>query len=584
MELLRPWKLINIDPDESSDCPAKATRVIVGKEDSTTLNKSVFVLLVSSLIALGVFRIYLTYDVFWQTWDEPDHVASGMEWLDRGRYEYDIIHPPLSRIAAAAALYFDGVRSAHKANMWEEGNAILFSNNRYERNLTLARAGILPFFVLASLGVALWARSYGGTLTAVLSVLLFTTLPSILGHSGVATTDMGAAATGVLSLFVLDRWLNDPNWFRSVLLGVAIGVACLAKFTLIGFFALCAVLILVVYGLEYNRNHSGLDKRIACALMVAFLVIWAGYRFSVHWIDPANRPHMTVDRITGAGLFHDITYYVLENTPIPAPEFVLGILGFINRNNVGDTVYLLGQIRDHGYWYFFPLVSLFKTPLAFLALSFLGSFLVFKRAFTGKKELRLLIPVLCVIAVLGLASQAQLNNGTRQVLVVYPLLAIIAGYGASQLLSFQGRLRHVGVALLLGGMLWHLTSSISAHPDYIAYFNELAGNNPAEIVNDSDLDWGQDLKRLATATQRRGIHTLAIKYFGTAPLDNPQLRLPSIRQLEPYQRTAGWVAISLNRLKVGTWVPPYDQYSWLSKYRPVEKIGKSIWLYNIPGQ
>ncbi|AFZ25865.1 hypothetical protein Cylst_3742 [Cylindrospermum stagnale PCC 7417] len=31
------------------------------------------------LIALGLIRISLTYNVFWQAYDEPAHIAAGME-------------------------------------------------------------------------------------------------------------------------------------------------------------------------------------------------------------------------------------------------------------------------------------------------------------------------------------------------------------------------------------------------------------------------------------------------------------------------------------------------------------------------
>ena len=41
-----------------------------------------------------------------------------------------------------------------------------------------------------------------------------------------------------------------------------------------------------------------------------------------------------------------------------------------------------------------------------------------------------------------------------------------------------------------------MIGSLAAHPDYLAYFNALAGDDPERIVVDSDLDWGQDIKRL----------------------------------------------------------------------------------------
>ena len=77
------------------------------------------------LIAIGIARIASTYPVFSQTWDEPAHLAAGMEWLDRGSYRYEPLHPPLARVLTAVGPYLAGVRSARYANVWIEGNALL---------------------------------------------------------------------------------------------------------------------------------------------------------------------------------------------------------------------------------------------------------------------------------------------------------------------------------------------------------------------------------------------------------------------------------------------------------------------------
>ena len=43
-----------------------------------------------------------------------------------------------------------------------------------------------------------------------------------------------------------------------------------------------------------------------------------------------------------------------------------------------------------------------------------------------------------------------------------------------------------------------------SHPDYIPYFNELAGGHPENILVDSDLDWGQDMNRLGARLREVG--------------------------------------------------------------------------------
>ena len=100
------------------------------------------------LIALtGAVAIATTYRTFSQTFDEPAHIASGMEWLDLGGYHYEAQHPPLARIAAAAGPYLIGARSTHNADQFREGNAILGADEHYRHTLAVARLGELPFFL-----------------------------------------------------------------------------------------------------------------------------------------------------------------------------------------------------------------------------------------------------------------------------------------------------------------------------------------------------------------------------------------------------------------------------------------------------
>jgi hypothetical protein len=127
-----------------------------------------------------------------------------------------------------------------------------------------------------------------------------------------------------------------------------------------------------------------------------------------------------------------------------------------------------------------------------------------------------------------------------------------------------------------------VTSSIRAHPDYLAYFNELAGQHPERILIDSDLDWGQDLLRLSSALQQRHVEEVSIAYAGSAELDLRQFDLPSFRILAPYEKTRGWIAISLLRLKTGGFGLPDDSFWWLEAYKPVCLVGRSIRLYYVP--
>src|SRR5690242_661135 len=117
-----------------------------------------------------------------------------MEWI-HGTYSLDPLHPPLARIAIGLPLYISGQGwpQGENADFWSVGNAILNDGGRYERNLDLARAGVLPFFLLGSALVFCWTRREFGDGAGLISLFLFSTLPTVLAFAGVAYTDLPAA-------------------------------------------------------------------------------------------------------------------------------------------------------------------------------------------------------------------------------------------------------------------------------------------------------------------------------------------------------------------------------------------------------
>jgi len=190
--------------------------------------------LLTILVLIALIRIVSTWRVYTATFDEPPHLAAGMEWLDRGGYTYEEKHTPLARVAIALGPYLDGLRSTGKPGIWAEGNAILNQRGEPRRALTLARLGILPFFVFSVLLVFVWARSLANDETALLAVLAFTSVPPVLAHSGLATTDAATMATVCATIFALVRWLERPTPGRTAVLGVAAGLALLAGLDMAG--------------------------------------------------------------------------------------------------------------------------------------------------------------------------------------------------------------------------------------------------------------------------------------------------------------------------------------------------------------
>ncbi|MGC2112243.1 MAG: glycosyltransferase family 39 protein [Candidatus Korobacteraceae bacterium] len=543
------------------------------------------------LAGIGVARIVSTYHVFSQTTDEPAHVAAGMEWLERGTYTFEPLHPPLARIAVAVAPYVAGLRLKDHQNFWIEGNQLFGAHDRYLYNLSLARLGVLPFFLYAVFLVWYWSQTYYGDGPAFIATFLFTTSPVVLAQSGVATTDMAATATFTGAILAYVKFLERPTSLRATLLGIAAALAVLSKFSALLFLPACGVTILLAQRLIGPRTipstflvpRISWRRGIALAVFVVVFLVWAGYRFSVSpAADPALRPHYSIDQLVGTrGTLHNVAYAVAELPFIPAPAFFQGLAKIRYAEATGHKGYLLGHIRQTGWWYFFLVALAVKSTIPFLILVFAGVVHLIKVTLLPAKRWVAVAPLVAALTVLLLCVPSQINIGVRHILPIYPLLAIIAGVGGAWLWSTT-RPMYAGAALVILLSAWHLTSSVRAHPDYLAYFNEFAGQHPERILVDSDLDWGQDLLRLSAVLQQRQISQLSIAYAGSSHLDLGNFGLPPFHILDPHQPTSGWIAISLLKLKTGGLGFPDDSFSWLNAYRPVDRIGRSILLYYVP--
>jgi len=482
---------------------------------------------------IGSARIISTYTVFNHTIDEPDHLAAGMEWLSAGKYLYEDQHPPLARVMGALGPYLAGERWHAGPDSYREGYRILGRGAHYDRTLALGRAGILPFFWLASAVVFLWGLRAAGAAGALAATLLFTTLPPVLAHSGLIATDMAAAACIGAAVWASLVWVERPDKQRTALFGVTLGLACLAKFS--------ALLFLPVALLLMHRGQLWRHRRsLAGACAVALVVIWAGYRFTFARVD----------------------YLHLR---LPAPRFFTGLATLWAHNAAGHASYLLGRRSDTGFWYYYPVALALKTPLALLLLA--GG-----AARAGYRRFALLGPPLAFsAAILAGALASRINIGVRHILPVYVGLAVIGGGVAAAMLR-QRTARWV----LAGLLLWHVASGALQHPDYLAYTNEIAGSHPENFLADSDLDWGQDMKRLAARLDRAGAAEVSFEPFnrtyGTLAGDP----FPRVLAIDPERPAAGWNAVSVSTWKI------FGVPEWAGRMRPQERIGRTIFLWHFP--
>jgi hypothetical protein len=257
------------------------------------------------------------------------------------------------------------------------------------------------------------------------------------------------------------------------------------------------------------------------------------------------------------------------HVPVPAPQFFVGLFLVKIHNDDGHDAYLFGKYDGHGFWYYFPVLLFYKTPIPFLLLFAWGcAAIVLDRARAA--------PLLLFAALLLSVLPSSINIGIRHVLPLYVFACAVAAYGV---VAAWKPAAAFGRTALAGLVLWMAIDSFAAHPDYLAYFNAFAGDEPARIAIDSNLDWGQDLLRLARFVRQEHIDTFHIAYAGSAILPNHGMRAES---LEPFKAETGWVVVCETAVKLTGEGPSRGHgYDWLDAYRPYARIGKSIRVYSI---
>lgn len=462
--------------------------------------------LLALIVVFTLARIATTHRVFSQTIDEASHLIAGYDVLTKHVFTTDLHHPPLARVLFA--LPFVTTPEPASEGAISRGTILLLRNDRYTQNLARARMPNLLFVAIAIVGVALWARHLFTPVAGLLAALIFASLPPVLAHGGLATTDMALTATLIVALYVLTLLLEEPTWPRAIALGVAIAAGLLAKYSFFVFFPACALVLIAV------RRRFPFPK-LVWAMVLALAIMFL-----------ANPPQ----------------------------HFFAGLESVKAQALDPPKAILFGEVRQGGWWYYFPVALFFKTPIPFLILAIAGL------------RRRLEIALIAVVIV-AIAMTSSINIGVRHVLPIYAPLAIAAA------VAIRGRWLH---AVLIA---WLVIGSAFAHPDYLAWFNEFAGKEPHRILNDSNLDWGQDALRLVRLARKEKIPQITTSLAWSAPLDS--IGLPPRNDLQALQPVHGWLAISELNIALGRDYSP-EVRQWLDELlggRPYRRVGKTIRLY-----
>jgi hypothetical protein len=536
------------------------------------------------------------------TFDEPIHLAAGYAALAKGDYRFEATHPPFMRMWAALPLLFMrdvtlDTTAIDRATPreWHSGDTaftqatkFLYIDNDADRLLNAARFMIVLCGIGLGVLVFAWTYEWLGLVPAACATAFYTISPTVLAHTSLVTTDAGITCFIFGTVYFL--WRTTRRYSAANVAGLIafFVLAIVTKFSALVLGPLIVVLLALAAGAGTcitPRRMAVLVPTLAAAGVAAIWSIY-GFRYapseSAAWVlnletAPLAQTVPTLARLTGWIDRH----HLLPNM------FTEGFLMFAQSMTDGHF-FLAGDYSTSGWWYYFPVAFLLKTPVGFLVLIGVGVVACVRRRreLGSLTEYFLFVPIVIYLT-------AAMNNpfqiGIRHILPLYPFLLVITAAGVQTVVH-----RRSGRLLLATAVTTWVVMLGGVYPHTLTYFNLLVGgpSHGSEYLTDSNVDWGQDLKSLKAWMTRSDVQRVHLAYFGSAdpdyygidyaalPAATPGFQLPNAPDRWAQPTLPGYVAVSATVL-TGVYLDPQWRlfYSGLRRRTPTDVIGNSIFVY-----
>ena len=499
------------------------------------------------------------------TTDEPVYVGTAVVYLQQHSLRYNAEHPPLGKLIIEAGLAFARPRldPDFVGDHWALGQRVLYeSGNDPGQLMLLARLPMIVLTLLFGLVVFAFARDLTGSAGGLVALVLYAFSPDVIANGSLATLDVPAAGFLVTALWLAWRARRRPGRYLP-LAGLALGAALATRMSVLP--AVPVLLLAVVLAVWHADQARRTRDRAARALLAAFGVgviavgvVWASYLAvdpRLAWVTPPDVPAL-----------HGLRALAVDLLPFPRPyrDGMRIQFGFEDDTFAG---FLFGRQYQGSLWYYLPAALLVKTPLGALALWLSGA-----ATMLSVRRLRPAAPyVLLPALVLLLAALPGARDFGVRYVVILPMLLPVAAATVVVLRPRRAQLVTVGVLAFVA------VSSVRTFPYYLPYSTEAFGG-PAKTylrLHDSNVDWGQDLGRLATRLREdyRG-ETIWLVYKGNGDPDYYGIVAGDPRTV-PAAQVHGVLAISDDAIDKAD--APLK--ALIATSTPIDEVGHSITIF-----
>ncbi len=534
---------------------------------------------------------------------------------------------------------------------WTLGSDFLYdSGNNPDAVVGWARLGPMLLTLILIIAVYAWSKELLGRWWALLPSFLIAFSPTFLAHGHYVTTDVGATLGIFLATAAFLNFLFSPSRKHLIWAGLAFGLAQLVKFSAFLLVPYFILLMTVFYAVSVARDWKMTDpqrgrlrrfamrfwkyfRSLFIIFLIGFAMVYIVYFFLV-WNYPRDKQVADTGAILASfspRTLPAVTLW-LANVPVlrPIAQYLLGLLMVLQRSSGGNTIYFLGNVSGGGSPLYFPLVFLMKEPVASLIMIFFAigysiyglvrssASAIARRSFRIAEYLTTNFAEFALLLFVGIywtsSVSSHLNIGIRHILPTLPFIYILTAGAIKRWFSIKNldavqnfalkifivyrELISVSLksAALVVLIVWYVLSACVTAPYFLSYFNFLAGGTHYgyQYVTDSNYDWGQDLRRLASWADQNlpPGEKIAVDYFGGGRpgyhLGNREVDWWSSKG-SPANENIRWLAVSINTIQQakGTLAPdqprkPEDEYRWLTDpYHPFARAGTSIFIYKL---
>lgn len=556
----------------------------------------IFYLIFGSIFLSAFLILIFSARLNSQTTDEGVHLSAGYTYLKMGDFRYDPEHPPLLKELAAAPLLFINNIHINLGSDWQSagnfyydswrearifGDNFLYSwGNNANQLIFWSRFPIIFLTLILGFAICFLGKKLYGQKAGLFAAFLTLFFPSILAHGNLINTDLGLTLFIFLSVYFWGKYLKAPNVLNLIFAGFFIGLAFASKYTAV--ILIPILIVLAIIKLIIDKDKKLWPKYLLgliSLIPIIFLIAWATYGFS---IKPPTEIYNTLSTEIRKFSSYNIpsTYNYLFSTfrPYLVPEYYYKGLLLVTRHALGgQDSFLLGMTSKVGWWYYFPVVIFFKTPIPIFIL--LAVTIIYFKKIRSKDlpageaglfdEYLLVIPPILFL-IFAMYSKADL--GIRHILPIFPFIFVFIAKSINLIDFRKLKLATIGFIILI---LWYLMSAATSFPNYLAYFNEFAGgpNGGHKILSDSNLDWGQNIYRIRNYVNKNPQTKFYIIYNWDGQVALNYYGLGNMNLPENHGQINGEVIISDSDLT-------NENYSWLKNY-PSKQIAPGVFSFRV---